>query len=556
MTANEQHPRELEAIHVDNEAIDQDGGDSRRIEPMLQSVDDGAVVVDDDQLPQHDSGRGIIDDISDVTNLDVRSYGIQSDLSSVVSAYAESVHSIPLAEEVASLMSKDDWRARYEDLQTQFNTLCQHLAEETPTIPEETQMSSTDLEDDGHSTTQQPSAVAQTQRKSGWALLAGAAVLLSVILATVLSLPPTPSEEQRAADITAKIQSVSLSTDRKPQCDDINSNSTHVPDQMLCWLIHDDPLQLTVQRNSDHLIQRYALFVIILGQGHPTVALHGNGHECDPDSFNLWRAFWTCDSNNRITAISVPDSGLGLTGTLPEELGLLTHLTALRFPNNSFSGPIPNSISQLTNMQSLRLPNNGFNGTIPESIGQLTKLSFLHLERNQLTGSIPSSVSQMSSLASLHLWENRLTGSIPDMRHLHNLLQLELRVNALTGTIPDSLGQLTLLDRLTLSRNMLNGTLPASLGNLTNISTLWLQVNFFIGTFPSSLGQMNKLTQALLYDNPFLTGDAPFCTSGSTPVIPTLVVDCGPVNCPCCTHCCPAAVDDIPFCTFCFCLRR
>jgi hypothetical protein len=111
------------------------------------------------------------------------------------------------------------------------------------------------------------------------------------------------------------------------------------------------------------------------------------------------------------------------------------------------------------------------------------------------------------------------------------------------GQIPHDLGLLTHLTWLSLGENQLSGTIPSSLGSLTALNKLWLFASHLSGTIPSSLGALTAMTDLLLHNNQ-LVDTMPFCNSVQS--FEYLVVDCMEVNCTCCTHCCPAAFDNIP----------
>ena len=222
-----------------------------------------------------------------------------------------------------------------------------------------------------------------------------------------------------------------------------------------------------------------------------------------------------------------------LTGTIPRELGNLSHLLRLNLSYNYLTGPIPPEMGKLANLQVLYLHVNGLTGEIPPELGQLEELTFLNLQRNRLTGEIPpelgnlaelghltlsgnhltgeipAELGQLENLTWLWLQENRLTGSIPkQLGGLRNLQRLNLSTNALTGDIPSELGRLTKLTNLGLARNALTGSVPGWLGNLTNLDYLNLQDNQLKGEIPSELGNLTKLTGLFLSRN-HLTGRIP-----------------------------------------------
>ena len=55
----------------------------------------------------------------------------------------------------------------------------------------------------------------------------------------------------------------------------------------------------------------------------------------------------------------------------------------------------------------------GLSGSIPHELGQLTSLRVLHLDANRLSGAIPPELGRLRSLESLDLECNRLTGQFP-----------------------------------------------------------------------------------------------------------------------------------------------
>jgi Leucine-rich repeat (LRR) protein len=63
-----------------------------------------------------------------------------------------------------------------------------------------------------------------------------------------------------------------------------------------------------------------------------------------------------------------------LTGSIPEEISLLTSLRKLDLGGNSFVGPIPDSIGNLRNLVTLNLPSTHLNGSIPASLGNCSSL--------------------------------------------------------------------------------------------------------------------------------------------------------------------------------------
>lgn len=101
-----------------------------------------------------------------------------------------------------------------------------------------------------------------------------------------------------------------------------------------------------------------------------------------------------------------------LSGTIPPELGNLTHLQELLLDSNQLSGPIPPELANLLNLQELRMDNNQLSGGIPPELGNLPNLQTLSLYKNHLSGIIPPELANLTRLQELWLESNQLRGSI------------------------------------------------------------------------------------------------------------------------------------------------
>ena len=96
----------------------------------------------------------------------------------------------------------------------------------------------------------------------------------------------------------------------------------------------------------------------------------------------------TTDSDGRVTRVSLHVNNL--SGTLPEDLGILRRLTHLVLRGNELTGEIPEALGDLSELVCLSLWSNELTGEIPEKLGDLTNLTQLDLLRNDLDGSIPA----------------------------------------------------------------------------------------------------------------------------------------------------------------------
>ena len=194
--------------------------------------------------------------------------------------------------------------------------------------------------------------------------------------------------------------------------------------------------------------------------------------------------------------------GNELTGAIPAELGNLAQLRTLVLDNNKLTGPIPPALAELSQLTTLNLTGNSLNGPIPPQLGALPRLDSLQLGNNELTGPIPAELGDLSSLQWLRLSFNRLSGAVPpELGKLRNLTYLSVSSNELTGPIPPELAGLSAIQLLSVSRNNLTGAIPPELGDLTTLQQLYLYDNEFTGEIPVSLGTLSELELLWIHEN-------------------------------------------------------
>ncbi|KAD6454704.1 hypothetical protein E3N88_09410 [Mikania micrantha] len=102
-----------------------------------------------------------------------------------------------------------------------------------------------------------------------------------------------------------------------------------------------------------------------------------------------------------------------LTGKIPEELGMLTHILALNLSHNKLSGPIPISFSNLSQIESLDLSSNSLSGKVPSELIQLTKLAVFDVSYNNLSGRLPERKAQFGTFGKESYEGNPLLCGIP-----------------------------------------------------------------------------------------------------------------------------------------------
>ncbi|MBA0615408.1 hypothetical protein Godav_015548 [Gossypium davidsonii] len=155
-------------------------------------------------------------------------------------------------------------------------------------------------------------------------------------------------------------------------------------------------------------------------------------------------------------------------------------------PFNKTTGwPIPKELANSVQLANLSLVNCNVVGPLPDFLGKLPSLVALKLSYNRLSGEIPASFGE--SLMQV-LWLNDqdgegMTGKIDVVANMVSLTQLWLHGNQFTGTIPENIGNLTSLKDLNLNRNQLVGLIPESLANM-ELDNLVLNNNQLMGPIP------------------------------------------------------------------------
>ncbi|XP_077230690.1 receptor protein kinase TMK1-like [Tasmannia lanceolata] len=250
-----------------------------------------------------------------------------------------------------------------------------------------------------------------------------------------------------------------------------------------------------------------------------------------------------------------------LVGPMPEFLGGMSSLTALKLSYNRLSGVIPESYRRL-DLQFLWLNNQigtGLSGTI-DIVASMVSMKSLWLHGNQFTGTIPVGFADLSSVTEMDLNDNQLVGPIPENLTTLPLQTLRLDHNKLTGPIPKFGGTFTyagnsfcqsdpgipcspevtaLLDFLAgvsyplnlatswsgndpcmsswlgiscngqkvsvinLPNARLNGTLSPSIGNLDSLVSITLAGNNLSGQIPTNFSGLKNLRLLNLSDNNF-----------------------------------------------------
>lgn len=130
---------------------------------------------------------------------------------------------------------------------------------------------------------------------------------------------------------------------------------------------------------------REALIALYHATGGSNWTNHANWNTDAP--LSEWYGVYT-DDYGRVVSLDLRENNL--TGSLPEEIGMLTTIHNLYLTFNKLNGSIPPEIGNLTNLDFLDLFGNELSGTFPAGLARLKNLRYLNLQGNNFSGTLPS----------------------------------------------------------------------------------------------------------------------------------------------------------------------
>eukprot|EP00268_Persea_americana_P003651 TRINITY_DN11117_c1_g1_i1.p1 TRINITY_DN11117_c1_g1~~TRINITY_DN11117_c1_g1_i1.p1 ORF type:complete len:1060 (+),score=125.79 TRINITY_DN11117_c1_g1_i1:99-3182(+) len=216
----------------------------------------------------------------------------------------------------------------------------------------------------------------------------------------------------------------------------------------------------------------------------------------------------TCDPKTyQITSLDL--SRKNLSGYIPQELRLLSHLNQLNLSGNAFDGPLQTAIFDLPSLRTLDISHNNFNSTFPPGISKLRFLTLFNAYSNSFTGPLPPGIARLRYLEHLNLGGSFFDGPIPpSYAGLARLTFLHLSGNLLRGPIPAELSLMTQLEHVEIGYNVFEGGVPYQLGRLSNLKYLDIATANLSGSLPSELGNLTQLESLFLFNNQ-LSGEIP-----------------------------------------------
>lgn len=265
----------------------------------------------------------------------------------------------------------------------------------------------------------------------------------------------------------------------------------------LFWLAYDDPAQIDPHSKIDKIIQRFvlaSLYYATIGDGwdesHNFLSSHD---ECDwnhggsSSSSPLGGAFCKGGDRKSVDTLILPKNNLH--GSLPRDIGLLTHLSYFDVSQNEIRGLLPSTISLLSKLTHLDVGNNYLEELLPSNIQKFTNLDTLKVNNNTFEGVIPMTyIVGLPSIKEIDMSDNAFSGfdqdTLDEVEDLPKLERLNLGSNAFRGPIPSIFNRFTSLKILNLSNNLFTGSLPTVFGQMPTLQRLDVSYNQLSGNIP------------------------------------------------------------------------
>ncbi|CAK9148525.1 unnamed protein product, partial [Ilex paraguariensis] len=147
------------------------------------------------------------------------------------------------------------------------------------------------------------------------------------------------------------------------------------------WLAHCDTACLT-STPPNITTDQYALLALKTHITHAPDDLLANNWSTAA-SVCSWIGVTCSSRHKRVIVLNI--SGMGLTGSIPPELGNLSFLLQLDTSTNNFNGNMPQELGYLRRLRFMSFSNNSFSGELPSQLGLLPKLQYLLLANNSFT---------------------------------------------------------------------------------------------------------------------------------------------------------------------------
>lgn len=139
------------------------------------------------------------------------------------------------------------------------------------------------------------------------------------------------------------------------------------------------------------------------------------------------------------------------------------------------------------------------------------RVAVLDLSGRGIAGPIArDTLGKLSQLTSLNLSRNAFSGTVPDdLGDFAGLLAMDLSHNSLTGPVPSSVGKLQTLLQLRLAGNQLDGAVPEQVADLLQLQELDLSGNRLSGPIPAAIANLASSLVLLNLSSNSLSGPLP-----------------------------------------------
>ena len=253
------------------------------------------------------------------------------------------------------------------------------------------------------------------------------------------------------ADVANTVESTTVAATRAPDANDrvsiMKGTTSYANGAAVPLAVGPNEITVTVTPTDGTPTLTYTVTILRAGADRATLmALYNSAGGASWTNKDNWGSNeplndWfgvTADGSENVTDLDL--SGNNLRGTLPADLGTLSHLITLDLSDNQLSGTIPD-LSALIGLMTLNLRDNQLSGTIPDSLSSLLSLTTLNLGENRLTGAIPEELGDIFLLDFLYLDNNQLSGPIPVwvIGQITGLQVTRFAGNALTRCVPNGL---------------------------------------------------------------------------------------------------------------------
>mmetsp|Transcript_71157 Transcript_71157/g.200060 ORF Transcript_71157/g.200060 Transcript_71157/m.200060 type:complete len:383 (+) Transcript_71157:189-1337(+) len=206
-------------------------------------------------------------------------------------------------------------------------------------------------------------------------------------------------------------------------------------------------------------------------------------------------------------------NGMGLTGTMPTELGNFVKMTEWFYADggNAMSGTFPTQLGRLVeHVKGFNVNGNAFTGAMPTQLGNMVKMSSIfNLGDNHFSSSIPTEFGKLDKMVNVYrLWSNKLCNDVPtEVQALSSgvgsyfQVTTDNSIGTTCGWIEDArfpgVGP-TSVTSISWGSSEKSGTLPTEIGALTQVTGFGIGGNEMTGQIPTQLGRLTEATYVAL----------------------------------------------------------